>query len=210
VARFEGLFKLLDALLAICFACSTFIFLVLLFRGVLAPFTRQPRERGREIGDRSGEIGAFGSERAARLPQDSFGAQIVPAQDGIANRRQLLGRRRKDWLFSWVEVALGRRFWICVCGCPDSASPQARPTPEKVANRSKGGESVAVQGIENCAARSIPDEKMAASAALETEAHDRGGGALEEATSGPVEAAGIAFETAAQLWWRAACSQLKE
>jgi len=28
-----------DALLAICFACSTFIFPVFLFRGVLAPFT---------------------------------------------------------------------------------------------------------------------------------------------------------------------------
>src|SRR5579859_3783286 len=55
------------ALLAICFACSTFIFPVLLFRGVFAPFTDSRGSKDAKQGDRSGEIGVSGSERAARL-----------------------------------------------------------------------------------------------------------------------------------------------
>jgi len=43
-----------------------------LFSGVLAPFHPQPGERGRETRDRRGEIGAFRSERAARVSDTGF------------------------------------------------------------------------------------------------------------------------------------------
>ena len=55
------------ALLAICFACSTFIFCVLLFRGVLAPFTDSRGSKGAKQRDRNGGTGASRSQRAARV-----------------------------------------------------------------------------------------------------------------------------------------------
>ena len=67
VARFEGLSELLD-----CVACDLLCLIYFHFScppvsGSLRSLHPQPRERGRETGDRSGEIGASRSKRAARL-----------------------------------------------------------------------------------------------------------------------------------------------
>src|SRR5581483_611185 len=60
------------ALLAICFACSTFIFSCPPVSGSPRSLHPQPGERGRETGDTSGEIGASRSERAARVSDTWF------------------------------------------------------------------------------------------------------------------------------------------
>src|SRR5580700_232997 len=60
------------ALLAICFACSSFIFSVLLFRGVLAPFTHSRGSKDAKQVDRNGRTGASRSQQAARVSDARF------------------------------------------------------------------------------------------------------------------------------------------
>ena len=72
VARFEGLTELLDCLACDLFCLFDFHFSVLLFRGVLAPFTHSRGSKDAKQEDRSGEIGASRSERAARLSDTGF------------------------------------------------------------------------------------------------------------------------------------------
>src|SRR5580693_2537101 len=60
------------ALLAICFACSSFIFSILLFRGVLAPFTHSRGSKDAKQEDRNGGTGASRSQRAARMSDARF------------------------------------------------------------------------------------------------------------------------------------------
>src|SRR5258708_35048272 len=60
------------ALLAICLACSTFMFFVLLFRGALAPFTTGRGSNDPKGETRSEDIGVFRSEQAARVSATAF------------------------------------------------------------------------------------------------------------------------------------------
>src|ERR1700733_3750719 len=94
------------ALLAICFACSSFIFSILLFRGVLAPFTDSRGSKDAKQGDRNGGTGASRSQRAARVSDARFlAARSVLVETGKNSPRdreaQILMRagrasRRRD------------------------------------------------------------------------------------------------------------------
>src|SRR5580693_258997 len=59
-------------LLAICFACSSFILSILLFPGVLAPFTHSRGSKDAKQEDRNGGTGASRSQRAARMSHARF------------------------------------------------------------------------------------------------------------------------------------------
>src|SRR6185437_9576296 len=72
------------ALLAICFACSTFIFPVLLFRGVLAPFTHS---RGSEDAKQGTE-----AKRLARPGRNGPHARVTL---GFGGAKRASGDRRR-------------------------------------------------------------------------------------------------------------------
>ena len=67
VARFEGLPELLDCVACDLFCLFDFHFSCPPVSGSPCSLHPQPGERGRETGDRSAEIGALRSERAARV-----------------------------------------------------------------------------------------------------------------------------------------------
>src|SRR5258708_16850212 len=79
------------ALLATCFACSTFMF-VLLFRGAIAPFTGS-RGSNTETGDKSVEVAASRSERVAGRMTPGFGGVRRASED-----------RRRDELHAGRET----------------------------------------------------------------------------------------------------------
>src|SRR5579863_3713606 len=106
------------AALAICFACSTFIFCVLLFRGVLAPFTHSRGSKDAKQEDRNGETGASRSQRAARVSDARFlAARSVLVETGEEQSKdreaQILMRarqasRRPDGVLDEYGIKPGR------------------------------------------------------------------------------------------------------
>src|SRR4029077_20292460 len=72
VAGFESLPELLDGVACYLFCLFDFHFSCPPVSGSPCSLRPQPREQGRETGDRSGEIGASRSERAARLSDTGF------------------------------------------------------------------------------------------------------------------------------------------
>src|ERR1700694_1569550 len=80
------------ALLAICFACSTFM-VVLLFRGVLAPFTPQRGSKDAKQETGAKRIGASRSERVALLSDTDF-----------RGARDASGDRRRNGLHAWTRA----------------------------------------------------------------------------------------------------------
>ena len=74
------------ALLAICFACSIFMFSVLLFRGLTCPLHRASRGGAAiETEDGSGEIGAFRSGAGGTVEcHRNCVARVVLAETGDA------------------------------------------------------------------------------------------------------------------------------
>jgi hypothetical protein len=89
------------ALLAICFTCSTFIFCVLQFRGVLAPFTHSRGSKDAKQEDRNGRAGASRSQWAARVSDARFlAARSVLVETGgeqsrVVRRKFLCGQDKR-------------------------------------------------------------------------------------------------------------------
>ena len=111
------------ALLAICFACSIFMFSVLLFRGLLAPFTTSlgasARNRGRKRRDSCIRVGSgqlVGPQKLRGASSASGDRRRV-----ISRRESKLKRQGRNKPFAeWPDCETLRGFFLFLGHCHSS------------------------------------------------------------------------------------------